>query len=36
LLEAYPHLTPEEIQAAITYAAGTHAHEEIPLFEPKA
>ena len=36
LLEAYPHLTREDIQAAITYAADTLAHEEILLFEPKA
>jgi uncharacterized protein (DUF433 family) len=36
LLEAYPHLTLEDIQAAITYAADTLAHEEILQFEPKA
>jgi uncharacterized protein (DUF433 family) len=35
LLEAYPHLTSDDIQAAITYAADTLAHEEI-LLEPKA
>jgi len=29
LLEAYPKLTPEDIQAAIRYAADTLAHEEI-------
>jgi len=36
LLEAYPHLTLDDIQAAIAYAADTVAHEEILLFEPKA
>jgi uncharacterized protein (DUF433 family) len=36
LLDAYPHLTRDDIQAAITYAADTLAHEEILLFEPKA
>lgn len=36
LLEAYPHLTPDDIQAAMTYAADTLAHEEIMLLEPKA
>ncbi len=29
LLEAYPKLTREDIQAAIRYAADTLAHEEI-------
>jgi uncharacterized protein (DUF433 family) len=29
LLSAYPHLTREDILAAITYAADTIAHEEI-------
>jgi uncharacterized protein (DUF433 family) len=29
LLEAYPRLTREDIQAAIRYAADTLAHEEI-------
>jgi len=29
LLEAYPRLTHEDIQAAIRYAADTLAHEEI-------
>jgi uncharacterized protein (DUF433 family) len=29
LLEAYPRLTREDIQAAIRYAAETLAHEEI-------
>ena len=29
LLEAYPKLTQEDIQAAIRYAADTLAHEEI-------
>jgi uncharacterized protein (DUF433 family) len=36
LLEAYPQLTKEDIQAAITYAADTLAHEETVLVEPKA
>jgi len=31
LLDAYPRLTPEDIRAAITYAADTIAHEEIIL-----
>jgi L-lysine 2,3-aminomutase len=35
LLVAYPHLTSDDIQAAITYAADSRAHEEI-LLEPKA
>jgi uncharacterized protein (DUF433 family) len=34
LLEAYPHLTEEDIQAAITFAADTLAHEESVLLEP--
>jgi uncharacterized protein (DUF433 family) len=33
LLEAYPHLTEDDIQAAITYAADTLAHEETVLVE---
>ena len=35
LLEAYPHLSEADIQAAITYAADTIAHEETVLVEPK-
>ena len=35
LLEAYPHLTADDIQAAITYAADALAHEETVLVEPK-
>ena len=32
LLDAYPGLTPEDIRAALAYAADTLAHEEtIPL-----
>lgn len=31
LLEAYPHLTREDIQAAARYAADTLAHEEVLL-----
>lgn len=33
LLEAYPKLTHEDIQASIRYAADTLAHEEI-VFSP--
>ncbi len=29
LLDAYPHLTQDDIRAAIIYAADTLAHEEI-------
>ena len=36
LLDAYPHLTRDDIQAAMAYAADTLAHEEIVVFEPKA
>src|SRR5262245_16817651 len=36
LLEAYPHLSEDDIQAAITYAADTLAHEENVLVESKA
>ena len=36
LLEAYPHLTQGDIQAAITYAADTLAHEEMLVMEPNA
>jgi len=36
LLEAYPRLTKEDIQAAIRYAADTVAHEEtVILTKPK-
>jgi uncharacterized protein (DUF433 family) len=31
LLEAYPHLTEDDISGAITYAADTIAHEENVL-----
>jgi uncharacterized protein (DUF433 family) len=31
LLDAYPRLTKEDIQAALCYAADTLAHEEIIL-----
>ena len=31
LLEAYPHLTREDIQAAVRYAADALAHEEVLL-----
>ena len=34
LLEAYPRLTREDIQAALAYAADTLAHEETILLEP--
>jgi uncharacterized protein (DUF433 family) len=36
LLKSYPHLTEDDIQAAIIYAADTLAHEETVLVEPKA
>jgi uncharacterized protein (DUF433 family) len=35
LLEAYPHLTEQDIQAATMYAADTLAHEETVLLEPR-
>ena len=31
LLEAYPHLTAEDICAALAYAADVVSHEDIPL-----
>jgi uncharacterized protein (DUF433 family) len=34
LLDAYPRLTREDIQAAIGYAADTVAHEETVMLEP--
>ena len=34
LLDAYPRLTVEDIQACIGYAADTVAHEETVLTEP--
>ena len=34
LLEAYPNLTEKDLQAAVTFAADTLAHEEIVLLEP--
>jgi len=34
LLDAYPRLTREDIQAAIRYAADTLAHEEIVVLNP--
>jgi uncharacterized protein (DUF433 family) len=36
LLEAYPHLTQGDIQAAITYAADTLAHEETLALDSSA
>ena len=39
LLEAYPALIPEDIQAAVRYAADTVAHEEtvfVPGEQPKS
>jgi uncharacterized protein (DUF433 family) len=35
LLEAYPQLAPEDLLAALTYAADTLAHEETVLVEQK-
>ena len=34
LMDAYPRLTPEDIRAALRYAAATLAHEEILLVPP--
>jgi len=34
LLDAYPRLTPADIQAAIGYAADTLAHEETIIVAP--
>ena len=34
LMEAYPRLTREDIQAAIRYAADTLAHEETVILSP--
>lgn len=34
LLEAHPNLTENDLQAAITFAADTLAHEETVLVEP--
>jgi uncharacterized protein (DUF433 family) len=34
LLEAYPHLSEDDIQAAISYAADAVAHEETVPVEP--
>jgi len=34
LLDAYPRLTREDIQAAIGYAADTVAHEETLILQP--
>ncbi len=31
LLDAYPHLTPDDIRAALRFAADTLAHEEVLL-----
>ena len=31
LLEDYPHLAPEDIQAAMAYGAASVAHEEVVL-----
>jgi uncharacterized protein (DUF433 family) len=35
LLEAYPHLAEADIQAAITFAADTIAHEHTEPVEPR-
>ena len=36
LLDAYPRLTPEDIRAALGYAADTIAHEETVLLKSPA
>jgi uncharacterized protein (DUF433 family) len=33
LVDAYPHLTREDIRAALRYAADTLAHEEVVFIE---
>ncbi len=33
LLDAYPHLTRQDIQAALTYAAVSLSHEETLVFD---
>jgi uncharacterized protein (DUF433 family) len=35
LLEAYPHLTENDLQAAIIYAADSLAHEDTVILEPQ-
>ena len=34
LLDAYPHLAPDDIRAALAYAADTVSHEEIVFTAP--
>ena len=34
LLDAYPKLTPQDIRAAVGYAADTLAHEETIIMKP--
>jgi uncharacterized protein (DUF433 family) len=34
LLDAYPHLTAEDVRAALAYAADAVSHEEIVLTAP--
>ncbi len=36
LLDAYPHLTVEDIRAALAYAADSLAHEEVILYKADA
>jgi uncharacterized protein (DUF433 family) len=36
LLDAYPHLAPEDIKAAITYAADTVAEKQTPRRKSRA
>ena len=36
LVQAYPHLTRDDIQAAVRYAADTLAHEETVLLGPQS
>jgi len=33
LLNAYPHLRPDDIRAALAYAADSLAHEEVILYQ---
>lgn len=36
LLDAYPHLTSEQVRSALAYAADLVAHEQTLLIEPAA
>ena len=36
LLDAYPHLTGDDIRAALAYAADAVSHEDVLLSDPEA